>query len=118
MKDWVEVSRLNMTTMNPYHHHAQDHHVAKLQKKSAVLSSAPDDDYEAGQSNFGKTTLSPPSPSGDGFQLNQDQIMGPLMTISIDKDIISLIAPVPSSHCQICCGGGGDHGGTVWLKTI
>ena len=43
-----------------------------------------------------------------GFQLNQDQIMGPLMTISIDKDIISLIAPVPSSHCQSCWGGGGD----------
>ena len=55
-----------------------------------------------------KTTSSPPSPSWGGFQSNQDQIMGPLMTISIDKDIISLIAPVPSSHCQSCWGGGGD----------
>ena len=111
VKDWVVISGLNINTINPHHHHAQDHHVAKLQKKSAVLSSAPDDDYEAGQSNFGKNDLVTSSPSRGGSQLNQDQIMGPLMTISIDKDIISLIAPVPSSHCQICCGGGGDHGG-------
>ena len=57
MKDCVVINRLNISTINPHHHHAQDHQVAKLQKKSAVLSSAPDDDYEAGRSNFGKNNL-------------------------------------------------------------
>ena len=57
MKGWVVISRLNINTINLHHHHAQDHQVAKLQKKSAVLGSAPDDDYEAGQSHFGKNNL-------------------------------------------------------------
>ena len=57
MKDCVVINRLNINTINPHHHHSQDHQVAKLQKKSAVLSSAPDDDYEAGRSNFGKNNL-------------------------------------------------------------
>ena len=57
VKDCVVINRLNINTINPHHHHARDHQVAKLQKKSAVLSSAPDDDYEAGRSNFGKNNL-------------------------------------------------------------
>ena len=57
VKDCVVINRLNINTINPHHHHAQVHQVAKLQKKSAVLSSAPDDDYEAGRSNFGKNNL-------------------------------------------------------------
>ena len=57
MKDCVVINGLNINTINPHHHQAQDHQVAKLQKKSALLSSAPDDDYEAGRSNFGKNNL-------------------------------------------------------------
>ena len=113
VKDCVVINRLNINTIIPHHHHSQDHQVAKLQKKSAVLSSAPDDDYEAGRSNFGKNNLVTTITIMGGFQSNQDQIMGPLMTISIDKDIISLIAPVPSSHCQSCWGGGGTMGDSL-----